>query len=79
MSSSLILQKWSAHLTWMVCRIGGKWPYTNCFVGCYFQDLFKRAFWYSSTPGVSLDVSLESKWCNHTVVLISNKIKQEFF
>ena len=23
-------------LTWMVCEIGGKWPYRCCFVGCCF-------------------------------------------
>ena len=28
-------------LSWMVCKMGGKWPYSYCFVGCYFQDLFK--------------------------------------
>ena len=33
-----------AYLTWMVCEIGGKWPYCNCFVWWYFQDLF-TAIW----------------------------------
>ena len=28
----------------MVCVIGGKWLYSCCFVGCYFQDLFKIAY-----------------------------------
>ena len=27
--------------SWMVCEIGGKWPYSCCFVGCCFQNLFK--------------------------------------
>ena len=30
-----------AHLTWMVCEMRGKWPYSYRFVGCYYQNLFK--------------------------------------
>ena len=29
--------------SWMVFEIGGKWPYSCCFVGCCFQNLFKTA------------------------------------
>ena len=46
MSSSLLLQQCPAclvHLTWIVFVIGGKWPYSWCFVGCCRQDLFKIA------------------------------------
>ena len=25
----------------MVCVMGGKWPYSSCFVGCCLQDLLK--------------------------------------
>ena len=25
---------------WIVLKIGGRWPYRCCFVGCCFQDLF---------------------------------------
>ena len=28
------------HFIWMVLEMGGSWPYSCCFVGCFFQDLF---------------------------------------
>ena len=46
MSSSLFLQQWLACLvrvTWIVFVMGGRWPYSWCFVGCCFQDLFNIA------------------------------------
>ena len=46
MSSSLLLQQCPAclvHLTWIVFVIGGKWPYSWCFVGCCLYDLFSIA------------------------------------
>ena len=42
MSSSLFLQQCSVYLTcltWIICKMGGKWQYNCCFVGCCFQDL----------------------------------------
>ena len=45
-SSSLRLQQCPAclvHLTWIVFVMGGKWPYSGCFVGCCLQDLFNIA------------------------------------
>ena len=30
-------------LTLMVCKMGGKWPYSWCLIEGCFQDLFKRA------------------------------------
>ena len=27
-------------LVWMIWEMGGRWPYSCCFVGCCFQDLF---------------------------------------
>ena len=42
MSSSLLLQQCPAslaHLTWIVFVMGGRWPYSWCFVGCCCQDL----------------------------------------
>ena len=53
MSSFLLLQLCPTcfvRLTWMVCQMWGKWPYSCCFVGCCFQDLFTQltAFWWSS-------------------------------
>ena len=44
MSSSLLLQQCPACLvrqTWMVFVMGGRWPYSCCFVGCCRQDLFE--------------------------------------
>ena len=46
MSSSLLLQQCPAclvRLTWMVFVMGGRWPYSWCFVRCYCQDLFTIA------------------------------------
>ena len=46
MSSSLLLQQCPAclvRLTWIVFVMGGKWPYSCCFVGCCLQDLFNIA------------------------------------
>ena len=46
MSSSLLLQQCPAclvRLTLIVFVMGGKWPYTCCFVGCYLYDLFNIA------------------------------------
>ena len=28
------------HRIWMVLEMGGRWPYSSCFMGCCFQDLF---------------------------------------
>ena len=42
MSTSLLLQQSSAclvRLTLILFVIGGRWPYSCCFVGCSFQDL----------------------------------------
>ena len=46
MSSSLLLQQCPAclvRLTWIVFVMGGRWPYSYCFVGCCLQDLFNIA------------------------------------
>ena len=32
------------HLTWMVCEMEGKWPYSCCSVRYCFQDLFKTVY-----------------------------------
>ena len=43
---SLFLQQsptYLVRLTWMVLEIGGRWPYSYCFVGCWFEDLFNTA------------------------------------
>ena len=46
MSSSLLLQQCPAclvRLTGIVFVMGGRWPYSWCFVGCCHQDLFNIA------------------------------------
>ena len=46
MSSSLFLQPCPAclvRLTWIVFVMGGRWPYSWCFMGCCRQDLFNIA------------------------------------
>ena len=45
-SSSLLFQQCPAclvRLTWIVFVMGGRWPYSWCFVGCCLQDLFSIA------------------------------------
>ena len=46
MSSSLLLQLCPACLVRLILIVfvmGGRWPYSYCFVGCYLQDLFNIA------------------------------------
>ena len=46
MSSSLLLQQCPAclvRLTWIVFVMGGRWPYSWCYLGCCHQDLFNIA------------------------------------
>ena len=46
MSSFLLFQQCTVclvHLIWMILEMGGRWPYSRCFVGCYFQNLFNIA------------------------------------
>ena len=46
MSSSLLHQQCPAclvPLTWIVFVMGGRWPYSWCFVWCCLQDLFNIA------------------------------------
>ena len=60
------------HLNWMVCEMGSKWSHSYCFVRCCFQDLLKQhaASLYCSRLVFSSVVSLQLKWCNHTLILI---------
>ena len=46
MNLSLLLQQCSTYLvrlTWTVFEMGGKCPYSCCFLRCCFQDLFRIA------------------------------------
>ena len=51
------------HLTWIVF-MGGRWPYSCCFVECCFQDLFKQlaAFLCNCRQTFSLYILLSSTW-----------------
>ena len=74
MSSSLLLQQCPVclvHLAWIVFVMGGRWPYSWCFVGCCRQDLFNIAckFLCNCRLPYSQAVLLASKWCIHTAVL----------
>ena len=45
-SSALLLKQCLiclARLSWVICEMGGKRPYSCCFVGCCFQDLLRTA------------------------------------
>ena len=45
-SLSLFLQQCPSCLvrfTWMVLKMGDRWPYSWCFVGCGFHDMFNIA------------------------------------
>ena len=46
MSSYLLFQQCFACLvclSWMVCKIRGRWPHSCCFMWCCFQDFFNVA------------------------------------
>ena len=63
-SFSSSAQYFGHHVFWE----GYKWPYSYCFVGCSFQNLFKTtcSFLLAFSPGISL----KSKWCDCTLVMI---------
>ena len=63
MSSSLLLQQCPAclvHLTWIVFRMGGRWPYSWCLVGCCLQDLFNIARSILMGGGINIPDQRES-------------------
>ena len=71
MSLSLLLQQCPACLvclTWIFFVMGGKWPYSWCFVGCCLQDLFNIAIYLCNCCLASPAVLLVSKWCIHTAI-----------
>ena len=72
MSLSLLLQQCSAYLSWIHWWDGGKRPYSCFFMEYSFQDLFKKvcSILVKFPSSFFCRLSLESKWCNHTVVLI---------
>ena len=46
MRSFLLLQQYPACLVCLICIVfvvGGRWPYSWCFVGCCFQEVFNNA------------------------------------
>ena len=75
MSISLLSEQWPAclaHFTWLIWEIRGKWLYSCCFEGTASRICSKLhtalscSFHLAFFPGILL----QSKWCNHTVVLI---------
>ena len=82
MNSSLPIQQCPAclvHLIWIVLQIGGRWPYSCCFVGCCFQDLFIIAFLCSFRLAFSLYVLSVSMWCIYRVVLMQLLLGRKCF
>ena len=60
MSSFLLLQ-----LTWIVFVMGGRWPYSWCFVGCCLQDLFsivRNILSNVSSTEKDIDTRLTKAW-----------------
>ena len=81
MSLSLLLQQrleYFVSLTWMVCEMEGKWLYTCCFVGYCFQDFLKQHSTFLSSFHLvfSPNILLETRWCNHTVVLVNLQLEK---
>ena len=65
MSSSLLLQQCPVCLVRLTCIVfvmGGRWPYSWCFVGCCLQDLFNIAR--------SILVQLPSSFCSSRFVSV---------
>ena len=67
MSSSLLLQQCSAclvRLAWIVLVMGGRWPYSWCFVGVAARTCsILLATFLCSCRLASPAVLLASKWC----------------
>ena len=74
MSSSLLLQQCPVclvRLIGIVFVMGGRWPYSWCFVVCCCQDLFnivRNIFLCNCRLASSPAVLLASKWCIYTAV-----------
>ena len=72
MSSFLLFQQCPecfVHLIWMVFVMGGRWPYSCCFVGCCLMGLFNiQAFLYNCRQ--AFFPYSASIWCIHIAVLI---------
>ena len=74
-SSSLLLPQCPAslfRLIWMVLEMGGRWPYSCCFAGCCFQNLFimtRSIFVQFFRLVFSLNAWSASMWCIHIVEL----------
>ena len=62
------------HLTWMVCEMKSKWPYSYCFFKLLLSGFVQNSMQHPcviTMKLLSLGVSSKSKWCNHTIVLLS--------
>ena len=69
-----------ARLTWMICEIAGKWPYSRCFVRRCFRicSRLRTTFLYSSCLAFTLCVLLVSIWCIHIEVWTQLQKKSRF-
>ena len=75
MSSSLLLQQCPAclvRLTLIVFVMGGRWPYSWCFVGCCLQEQLESANRNRSFPPF-LIINMSTNSLNHYVFLAINK------
>ena len=73
MRSSLLLQQCPAclvRLTWIVFVMGGRWPYSWCFVGVTARtySILLATFLCNCRLFSSRDILLASRWCIHTAV-----------
>ena len=74
MSSYLLLQKCPAclvRLTWIAFVMGGRWPYSWCFVDVASRicSILLAAFLCNQRLSFSPAVLLASEWCIHIAVL----------
>ena len=65
-------------LTCMIYEIRGKWPYSCCFVGYCFLDLFKTAFRILVKSPIIFFLCFFwiSMWYIHTVVWIQHRVEE---
>ena len=78
MSSSLLLQQCSTclvRLTLIVFEMGGRWPYSCCFVGCSLQDLFKLLAVFLCSCRQAIYIYIYT----HTVALIHAHVRISLF
>ena len=73
MCSSLLLQQYPACLTWMVCEMGCKWPY-SCYVASRICSKQRVVFLFIFHLVFSLFVSIAYWGCIHIVALTQSML-----